>query len=1143
MKLQESKIVYSPSDVITFVKSPFASWMDRQYLENPESLTPDEDDAMLTVLARRGNEHEHRYLTALKDEGHNVCEVHHDDQNPQARTIEAINQGTEVIFQARLAGNGFAGWADFLFKQENPDGSHTYEIWDTKLAKSPKPYFIIQLCCYAEMYEAMTGRSVEFIGVVLGAGEKVKYRLDDFKYYYRGVSQRFMEMMETWPSSGAPAPEPSGDHGRWNNYAKQWLLDRDHLSQVANISKGQIGKLANVGITTMSKLAEVAPTHVKSIGDDVLAKRVRQAQLQVQSKGLKKPLYEILPPPGDNPTLGLAALPPASELDVYFDMEGYPSADDWLEYLFGAVYEEDGKPVFVDWWAHDSPQEKAAFEQFIDWAYARWRRDPGMHIYHYAAYETTAMKNLMGKYGTREDEVDNLLRNGVFVDLYAVVRNGLLVGEPSYSIKNLEHIYMQSRQGAVVDAAASMVFYDQWCESGEPGNYQESPNLKAIRDYNEDDCVSTWLLAKWLREEQAKAGIAYLGRSHGTEEPANIYEPPEYVVAAQQLALSIFSSLPETPSKDPEQAEQARINELLGWLLEFHRRADKPMWWAMFERMEMTTEQLWEDMDCIGGILLRGDGESIRRSVEFPYSFDPNQDTKLHEGNSVYFAPDLGIGATISKFDPEGKLSLLVSNAKLSSAGLDSLPGLTSLLPNDFVSAKTISDSIYRLVEHYVETDEMPSALNDFLHRNPPRLLNQPTAKLVQDGEDIVEAATRIAANMQATCLCIQGPPGTGKTYTAARVIIALIKDGKRVGVTSNSHKAIINLIRGVCAASIAGEFPVIKVGGDSDDQLFDEFPHIDNQQSQQAADNYGDGLIGGTAWFFSRENMQDRLDYLFIDEAGQVSLANLVGMSASTNNIVLMGDQMQLGQPIQGSHPGESGQSILEYYLHGHATIPEHFGIFLGTSWRMHPGVCSFISEAVYEGRLKPESHTKNRIIKLPKDGAQHVPVESGILFVPVEHEGNVQGSDEEVAAIVAIVKELIGRDYLDAEGNVAGQIDIETGIIIVTPYNMQVRKLKNALPNGARVASVDKFQGQEAPIVIVSMCASPGEFGSRGMQFILDKNRLNVAISRAQSLAIVVGDPRLDGSQASNIEDMRRMNLYCWLRSLNPQSVMLAG
>ena len=172
MKKDQEKILFSPSDLITFVKSPFASWMDRQYLEDRSSLTPDEDDAMLTVLARRGNEHEHRYLTTLNNQGHDVCEILQNDASARTRTIEAIEQGCEVIFQARLEGNGFAGWADFLFKQENPDGSHTYEIWDTKLAKSPKPYFIIQLCCYSEMYEAMTGRNVEFIGVVLGTGER-----------------------------------------------------------------------------------------------------------------------------------------------------------------------------------------------------------------------------------------------------------------------------------------------------------------------------------------------------------------------------------------------------------------------------------------------------------------------------------------------------------------------------------------------------------------------------------------------------------------------------------------------------------------------------------------------------------------------------------------------------------------------------------------------------------------------------------------------------------------------------------------------------------------------------------------------------------------------------------------------------------
>ena len=274
---------------------------------------------------------------------------------------------------------------------------------------------------------------------------------------------------------------------------------------------------------------------------------------------------------------------------------------------------------------------------------------------------------------------------------------------------------------------------------------------------------------------------------------------------------------------------------------------------------------------------------------------------------------------------------------------------------------------------------------------------------------------------------------------------------------------------------------------------------------------------------------MANRLDYLFIDEAGQVSIANLAAMSGSTTNIVLMGDQMQLAQPTQGSHPGESGQSCLEYYLQDHATVPPDMGLFLGQSWRMHPDVCSFISETLYGGRLTNHPGTASRIIPVPPN-AQWVPQESGIVFSPVEHENNVYASEEEAARIKLIIDELVGRPYVEESGSDAGTLTLND-ILVVAPYNMQVRLLENVLPHGVRVGSVDLFQGQESKVVILSMCSSPGDFGSRGLEFLLNRNRINVAISRAQCLAIVVGEPRISTTPVNTTENMERANLYCRL------------
>lgn len=286
--------------------------------------------------------------------------------------------------------------------------------------------------------------------------------------------------------------------------------------------------------------------------------------------------------------------------------------------------------------------------------------------------------------------------------------------------------------------------------------------------------------------------------------------------------------------------------------------------------------------------------------------------------------------------------------------------------------------------------------------------------------------------------------------------------------------------------------------------------------------------VVGTTAWGFSREELANAFDYLFIDEAGQVSVANLIAMSHATHNIILMGDQMQLGQPSQGSHPEESGLSILEYLLHTTPTIPDSMGVFLGTTYRMHPAVNQFISDAIYESKLETAPENEHRLIRIPKGYQGVLNKEAGIIPVPVMHEGNTQASDEEVQKIVLLTRELLGRTFKD---NNSQKIISWEDILFVAPYNHQVNKLKIALGEQAKVGSVDKFQGQEAPIVFLSMCASNADESPRGLSFLFDKNRINVAISRAQCLAIIVYSPSLLDATPTNIEQIEMMNVFCQL------------
>jgi predicted RecB family nuclease len=1145
MYFHDGRIIYSPSDLTRFMESPFASWMDRLYLECPDCVTPDERDDELQLYADAGITHEAKFVQQLEKDGKDLCWVQGDNRDAVGEmTRSAIVEGREVIFQAYLSLPPFAGYADFLARvSTNPT---RYEVWDTKLAKTPKPYYLVQLCCYAEMLEAIQGKRPEFVEVILGNGTRQRFRSEDYWYYYQHLKIAFLQQMaEFAPDADHPIPDPRADHGRWQSHAEEWLLERDHLFQVANISVSHIRKLNDAGIETVTQLANSSMARVPRLNDDSYQRLVAQAAVQLRTRELEKgaaipaivrPAFEILPADRMNSRSGLALLPPASPGDIYFDIEGYPLIDGGLEYLLGAVTVESGQPRFHDWWAHDSAEEKRSFEQFIDWVMARWKKDPAMHIYHYAAYEVSAMRRLMGRHGTREEDVDALLRAEVFVDLYQIVRQSILLGASNYSLKTVETLYQERREGEVKSAGASMVYYAHWIESDESRDWKRSPILKDIRDYNEVDCVSTWQAAEWLRKIQTRQKVAYCPpvskQSESATDPTPVSKGSEAAQRRRTLADQFFREIREKSSVLAKHADRWKVQELLSQLLEFHRREDKPVWWAMFDRAAMTEEELIEDLNCLGGLQRTKDRpETIKRSLGFWYAFDPAQDTKLREGSTVYAAHDLNVKLTIETLDEDGRVLLKISNAALSKLPDGKLPERISLIPDEHVSAAAIEDSIERLAGEWIAGQTIPAAFQQFLLRQPPQLKNHPRGSpLTHPDEDAVDACVRIARDMVDSTLCIQGPPGTGKTYTASQMIVSLLKDGQRIGISSNSHNAILNVIS-ACAEAMPGQLSAIKAGGNPEDPIFERHPGIQYVGGYaDAAATFTDGLIGGTAWLFARPEMADRLDYLFVDEAGQVSIANLAGMCHATKNIVLIGDQMQLSQPIQGSHPGESGRSLLEYLLQDHAVVPPEQGVFLGVTRRMHPNICSFISGSVYDDRLHAHPQTQNRIIVIPPQLTTTPLVPSGIVFCDNQHAGNIQGSDEEAELIAEITEHLLQCEHTDTSGRSQGLLQL-SDILYVAPYNLQVRKLRNCLPTGARVGSVDKFQGQEAPVVIISMCSSAGDFGSRGLQFLLNKNRLNVAVSRAQSLTIIVGDSRISQTSASTVKDMQLINMFCRL------------
>lgn len=975
----------------------------------------------------------------------------------------------------------------------------------------------------------------EKFGIILGSKDRVEFRVEDFIHYYRRIKASFLAMQESFSGKLADRPEslPRADHGRWTSQAHKFFTDKDHLVQVAGITVGQIKKLQRGGIATMADLASASGKAVRKLAKDSLEKLVAQARLQCRTREDRKAKpeaparYEVLPHTGINgEAVGLAALPPADPADVFFDMEGYPLVSGGMEYLFGVCL-QNGKPgslEFKDWWGHDRDEEKLAFEHFVDWVFDRWKNNPDSHIYHYAAYEVSAIRRLSTRHDTRQDEVDALLRNQVFVDLYQIVRHGLRIGEDSYSIKRVEQLYRPKRATEVATAVDSIVQYARWIESRQDRDWNTSSILKGIRDYNEDDCRSTAELVQWLRKVAGEHAIAAIGSVSGVV-PSAPDELPPYVIERR-----------ETAAKLRGQGDATSI--VLADLIDFHRREEKPMWWRMFDRAGAPPEELRDDPGCIESVRAEGAPTAEKLSLLQGYTFDPSQECKLAAGGRSYvmFTHNLNLKLNMLAVDlSNGRLGLKVSQKSLNEKCGGAFPKHGSLLPDEFVSPASIPYALTEVAAGHLLNTLHPS-VSALLERRPPTTLQKA-------GESSTDAAIRVAGVMAGGCLVIQGPPGTGKTYTASRVITSLVAAGKRVGLASNSHKAVVNLLTACGEAAMQSGFSLrgIKVGGEAEGSLFSDNPdlqHVENATDAGVA--YGGGVVGGTAWLFTRPEWKDALDFLFIDEAGQVSLANAVAMARSANKLVLLGDQMQLEQPVQGTHPGDAGLSVLQYALKDtvssrpdspvlHAVVPPDYGLFLGESRRMHPSVCRFISESIYEGRLTSYDDCAGQKIGVPSGANGLITKETGIVFSGIEHDGNIQQSDEEVERVTAIYDELRGR-YFTAKDGSTRPLNLED-FLFIAPYNAQVRALQAVLPNAARVGSVDKFQGQEAPVCILSLCSSYGEYGDRGLGFILDRNRINVAVSRAQCMAVVVADPRIASAVAGSIDEMMLINLFCKL------------
>jgi predicted RecB family nuclease len=1124
--------MFSATDIASFLACRHTATLARAESKN-EITKPFFKDPTVDLLRKLGLQHEQRYLRELSgNDGFAVSQIDINGRWEDAvgETVRALHKGVDAVYQATFLDARWGGRSDFLVRVNTPSalGSWSYEVVETKLARSTKATAVVQLCFYSDLLSRIQGTEPQWMHVVLGGtAAPERFQVQRYIAYFRKVRGEFEK---AWKLETDTYPEPT-EHCNvcsWFSLCDTRRRDDDHLSFVAGISRNQRKALAEREVSTVAGLAKFTlppKPKIERIGDAALMRIREQARLQVQGREEGRLIYELLD--GVEDGNGLTALPSPSSADMFLDLESNPYVlDQGLEYLIGIVtipQKLSDEPLYETLWSFTRMEEKKAFETFMANVMERWRRNPDMHIYHYAPYEPTAIKRLVGRHGACVDEVDELLRAGVFVDLYRVVRQGIRSSVESYSIKRLEPLYGFIRAVPLRDANFALQSYEAAMALGNDlGEISDLP--KTIEGYNRDDCMSALRLRDWL-EDRRKELEAKCGRKLPRPTPQS-GEPAEKLSARLQEVRAIIARLvAPLPAEESEWTNEHRALWLLAQMLEWHRREEKSAWWEYFRLCALSDDELQEDKGALGGLTPIGEVGRIKRSIIHRYSFPP-QDHAIDRALEVR-DPRTGKNAGECVALDERNRTIDLKRGASSTA-----PHPTALVPFDIVDSTVLSDSIVRIAswgaDHGITGSGRFQCARELLLRERPGLPIDGVGTLIGEDEQLTEAAKALTHLLprQASVLPIQGPPGSGKTFTGARMIVELVKQGRRVGITAVSHKVIGNLLDEVCRTAAKNGVPLKAVQKASEGNHGQNAAVIagDNQGVRNALSIRSAQVGAGSAWMWAREDMADSVDVLFVDEAGQMALANVLALSPAATSIVLLGDPQQLDQPQRGLHPLGAEVSALCHLLDGRATIASDQGVFLTETRRLHPDVCAFTSELFYEGRLtsRPENAKQRLNAGDPLGG-------TGLRFASVEHTGNQNESPEEVERVAAFVDGLLqsGATWTNKKGETHALM-VED-ILIVAPYNAQVSALAGVLPAGARVGTVDKFQGQEAPIVFYSMATSTPEDAPRGMEFLYSLNRLNVAVSRARCVAVIVASPALFQVQCKTPRQIELANAFC--------------
>jgi predicted RecB family nuclease len=1082
------------------------------------TVNPPPFGSFAQLLVDKGLQHEADCLAEYRRRGGSIYEV------PARRASESFaawvdrigdpfESGYDVIYQMPFIHDGVRGIADFLIRVENPDpGGCTYEPVDAKLARSEgKPGHVLQLCFYADALQGATGLTPKHVHLWLGSGHMESLLLEQFRPYWNRLRSQLTVLLDDNSVDAETHPEPCAycDFCEFNeNCSSEWR-DSDSLIYVAGIRGVDRNGLESSGVETLGQLA-VLNRPVDAIQPERLTRLIDQASLQAQARtdADRPPPSRIIEPSAD-PTWGrgFELIPEPNEGDLFLDFEGDPfwHADVGLFFLFGLIIRRGTEDwEFRAFWAHDRDEEAAATRELIEFITVRRELYPAMHVYHYNHTERSALERLTADHGVGEAALATLIETGLFIDLYPIVRNAVQVGTESYGLKSLERLTGYERGHDIEQGSAAVVEYEKYMVD------RDSERLTRIAAYNEDDVRSTLALRDWL--------VAH--RPEGLEWRVSSFEPEEGIpeLDAQVAALHAFG--PDT--------SQHLLGDLLGyWLRE--RRANKA---PKLAKAELDTPTLLDDPDVIAGLIYLGpverigkNGRQLQPGVRFGWPEQSiGEDVGTGRSSSVLYSTPAGPTgyAAIDRIDREQRELDVTWSTRSQELGVT--PSVVVL--DDWVSPKPKPAALSDLAAKILDPSSMgaPNDVSIALLRRDLPVFNVGKAPAGGEFTDELEAITQWVPHLDHSYVAIQGPPGTGKTFRGAHIVHRLICAGQRVGITAMSHHAIDNLLAEIVRVfeekGDAGKLKCIRRVPQS---LQSSLPGVEYATSNVPCARGAFNLIAGTTWLFSGNDMKDApVDVLIIDEAGQLALADAVAASRSAQNLIVLGDPLQLPQVAQASHPGGGGRSVLEHVLGEDVTIPPDRGVFLAETWRMHPDVCRFISEQIYAGRLS--SH--------PTCAIQSTEFGTGLRWLKAEHANRSTESMEEAEIVAEEIRRLVGSKWVNQRGE-ESRLTV-TDFMVVAPYNDQVNLLRAHLDadrrtRGVPVGSVDKFQGREAPVVFFTMTTSSAEDMPRGPDFLFSRNRLNVAISRARCLAYLVCTPELLNSRARDIEEMRLISTLC--------------